>query len=118
MCVYVSESESGCRSAVWLQSHRLAARQASLSMEFSKKKKKLEGVCVAISFSRGSSWRSDGTQVSCIAGRFFTIWATGNICVTFLRRRTRPCEGFYWNTPIVYGHFRWKLAELPAESAL
>ena len=32
--------------------------------------------CVAISFSRGSSWPRDRTQVSCIAGRFFTVWAT------------------------------------------
>ena len=31
---------------------------------------------VAISFSRGSSWLKDQTQVSCIAGGFFTIWAT------------------------------------------
>ena len=31
---------------------------------------------VAISFSRGSSQPRDQTQVSCIAGRFFTIWAT------------------------------------------
>ena len=31
---------------------------------------------VAISFSRGSSQPSDWTQVSCTAGRFFTIWAT------------------------------------------
>ena len=30
---------------------------------------------VAISFSRGSSWPRDWTQVSCIAGRFFTDWA-------------------------------------------
>ena len=28
-----------------------------------------------ISFSRGSSWFRDQTQVSCIAGRFFTIWS-------------------------------------------
>ena len=32
---------------------------------------------VAISFSRGSSWPRDRTWVSCIAGRRFTIWATG-----------------------------------------
>ena len=32
--------------------------------------------CVAISFSRGSSWPRDRTQVSCTAGRRFTIWAT------------------------------------------
>ena len=31
---------------------------------------------VAISFSRGSSWPRDRTQVSCIAGWRFTIWAT------------------------------------------
>ena len=31
---------------------------------------------VAISFSRGSSQPKDWTWVSCIAGNFFTIWAT------------------------------------------
>ena len=31
---------------------------------------------VAISFSRGSSQPKDQTQVSCIVGRHFTIWAT------------------------------------------
>ena len=31
---------------------------------------------VTISFSRGSSWPRDQTQVSCIAGRRFTLWAT------------------------------------------
>ena len=31
---------------------------------------------VAICFSRGSSWTRDRTQVSCIAGRCFTLWAT------------------------------------------
>ena len=34
----------------------------------------LEGV--AISFSRGSSQPRDWTQVSCIVGRLFTLWAT------------------------------------------
>ena len=33
---------------------------------------------VAFPFSRGSSQRKDQTQVSCIAGRFFTSWATGD----------------------------------------
>ena len=32
---------------------------------------------VAVPFSRGSSQPRDRTQVSHIAGRFFTIWATG-----------------------------------------
>ena len=31
---------------------------------------------IAIPFSRGSSWAKDWTQVSCIVGRRFTIWAT------------------------------------------
>ena len=31
---------------------------------------------VAIPFSRGSSWPRNCTWVSCIAGRFFTTWAT------------------------------------------
>ena len=31
---------------------------------------------VAIPFLKGSFWPSNGTQVSCIAGRFFTIWVT------------------------------------------
>ena len=31
---------------------------------------------VAYSFSRGSSWPRTRTGVSCIAGRFFTSWAT------------------------------------------
>ena len=31
---------------------------------------------VAIPFSRGSSWPRDWTWVSCIAGRFFTIWGS------------------------------------------
>ena len=30
----------------------------------------------AISYSRGSSWPSNQTNVSCIAGGFFTAWAT------------------------------------------
>ena len=36
-------------------------------------------VWVAVPFSRGSSQHRDQTQVSCIAGRFFTIWATSEV---------------------------------------
>ena len=35
---------------------------------------------IAIPFSRGSSQPGDRIQVSCIAGRFFTVWAAGNSC--------------------------------------
>ena len=31
---------------------------------------------LAIPFSRGSSWSRDWTWISCIAGRFFTVWTT------------------------------------------
>ena len=31
---------------------------------------------VAIPFSKGFSWPRDHTLVSCIASRFFTVWAT------------------------------------------
>ena len=34
---------------------------------------------VAVPFSRGSSQPRDWTQVSCIAGRFFTSWATREV---------------------------------------
>ena len=37
---------------------------------------------VAISFSRGSFWPRDRTQVSCIAGRCFTLWATREYYIT------------------------------------
>ena len=37
---------------------------------------------VAILFSRGSSQPGDQTQVSWIAGRFFTVWATGKPPIT------------------------------------
>ena len=34
---------------------------------------------IAIPFSRGSSQSRNRTWVSCIAGRFFSVWATGKI---------------------------------------
>ena len=37
---------------------------------------------VAISFSRGSSQPRDRIQVSCIAGRLFTVWATREVLST------------------------------------
>ena len=36
----------------------------------------------AILFSRGSSWPRVQTQVSCIAGRLYTIWATRQVVLT------------------------------------
>ena len=60
---------------------RTVAHQAPLSMEFSRQEYRSEWV--ATTFSRGSSWPKDRTPVSCIAGRFFTHWATRplfNLC--------------------------------------
>ena len=41
---------------------------------------------VTIPFSRGSSWPRDQTWVSCIAGRFFTIWATREAQPIYIER--------------------------------
>ena len=49
---------------------------SSKKQESSKKVKGESEVAVAIPFSRGSSQTRNQTQVPCIAGRFFTIWAT------------------------------------------
>ena len=43
---------------------------------------------VAIPFSRGSSQPRDGTQVSCIAGGFFTSWATREARLNVVRQVT------------------------------
>jgi len=51
------------------------ACQAPLPLEFSRQE------WVAIPFSRGSSWPRDRTWFSCIAGRFFTNWATREECL-------------------------------------
>ena len=41
---------------------------------------------VAISFSRDSSQPRDRTQVPCVAGRFFTIWATRGAQLEILKK--------------------------------
>jgi len=46
---------------------------------------------VAIPFSRGSSWPRNQTQVSWIAGRFFTIWATRKPCFCIFEKLLFPC---------------------------
>ena len=56
---------------------------------------------VAISFSRGSSWTRDQTQVSFMAGWFFTVWAT----ILFILRleRTPETHSLYMFLPILTG---------------
>ena len=74
--------------------------QASLSMGFSRQE------WVAVSFSRGSSWPRDRTQVSNIAGRCFTLWVTRR----FLNmHRTDEIWGHYvkWNKPVTKISIAW-----------
>ena len=56
---------------------------------------------VYISYSRGSSWPRDGTWVSCLAGRFSTIWATREAQLQILWRKL-PKRWFhlYWKSGI------------------
>ena len=46
---------------------------------------------VAFPFSRGSSQPRNRTQVSCIAGRFFTSWATRKALIDY-----------FWNFPVIF----------------
>ena len=48
---------------------------------------------VASPFSRGSSWSRDQSWVSCIAGRFFTIWATREVCSNIISHYYRSAHG-------------------------
>ena len=70
----MKESESVSRSAVC---------DSLRPMDYSPSSSSVHGILqaripewVAIPFSRGSSWPRDWSQVSCTAGRFFTVWAT------------------------------------------
>ena len=46
---------------------------------------------IAPSFSRGTSWPRDPTQVSCIPGRFFTIWAAKKMYMKIKTVCVRVC---------------------------
>ena len=68
---------------------------------------------VAIFFSRGSSQPRDWSQVSCIGGRFFTVWATREswkmkihsfaICTSLLFSNNYSC---YWSELFSQGTLR------------
>ena len=61
---------------------------------------------VAVPFSRGSSWPSDWTWVSCITGRFFTIWATEKSH----RKTFIPCNNIRthaWCSVLSVNMLRW-----------
>ena len=48
--------------------------------------------CVAVSFSRGSSLPRDRTQISCIAGHFFTVWDAREVQEVGLYFSVPPCD--------------------------
>jgi len=64
---------SGLFVTPWTEAHQADLSKAILQARI------LEWV--AIPFSRGSSQPRDWTQVSCISGRFFTIWATRELLI-------------------------------------
>ena len=47
---------------------------------------------VAYPFSRGSSWPRNWTRVSCIDGRFFTIWTTMEALISNYRYSQNICR--------------------------
>ena len=63
-------SHSVCLTLLW--PHGLQSTRFLSPRGFQARKLEL----VAISFSRGSSWPRDQSQVSYMVGRFFTLWAT------------------------------------------
>ena len=69
---------------------------------------------VSMLFSRGSSQVGDWTQVSCIAGGFFTNWTTGEaiymcVCVYIWRESGQSClhksDIFHWKSWWVHNRF-------------
>ena len=70
---------------------------------------------VVIPFSRGSSWPRDGTQVSCIAGRFFIVWATREAQIIW----ADPKSNDKWQEKIQReGEVIWVLLAEPRKEAL
>ena len=56
---------------------------------------------VVIPTSRGSSWPRDRIEVSRIAGRFFTVWATSEAQspIEFISLIALGCMVFFWTPP-------------------
>ena len=52
---------------------------------------------IAMSFSRGSSWPRVQTQISCIAGRLFTVWATKEALGKELQMNNSPLILLPWS---------------------
>ena len=73
----------------------------------------------AISFSKGPSQPRDWTQVSCIAGRFFTIWATREAqCRDDLKYTGVTCKFYTMPSPLVTLAWRGLACILPMSHSL
>ena len=72
---------------------------------------------IAISFSSGSSWPRDRTQVSCIVDRRFTIWATREVYKTIRVVPKFPSQEFVLSYFPLYSKYSrglwtfWKYSE-------
>ena len=76
---------------------------------------------VVIPFSRGSSWSKNRTQVSWIAGRLFTIWATREALVWLMyckrlllwkeKRHYFICTGTLFLRTLTCGHYEGNAQE-------
>ena len=93
-----------------LVSWNFSIKQAEIDLDL--KDRILEWV--AFPFSRGSSQHRDQTQVSCIAGRFFTIWATRE-AQEYWSRWPNPSPADLSNPAIEPGSPVLKVDSLPPE---
>ena len=71
------------------------AHQAPLSMKFCRQRIL---AWVTIPFSKGSSQPGDWTQVSCIGGTRFNLWATREALSLYRGR---------WQMPLLFSHWQW-----------
>ena len=69
---------------------------------------------VAIPFCRRSSWSRDWTWVSCIAGRFFTIWATREALVRpMFISKVCVCRGCFYSKMDMKGRWQRSIPHAP-----
>ena len=92
-CSSLSLNVSGSRTASctqWMKLSRSVVSDSCDPMDYSLPVSSVHGILqarilesVAVLFARGSSQPRDWTQVSCIAGGFFTNWATRKVVAAY-----------------------------------